>query len=169
MDKLPLTDSYSISVTLHEACKSAYTGLDLNGPRDVLQRLPGVKLIEMEHCGSDAICCGSGAACWFPDSCSQIRDSRLQEASETGAQMLVTVCHYCSQTFVEQEVHYDFNVTNYVNLVAKAMGIYREDKFRQYKLLGDIDSILNDAEKRVAELPFGKERVIEVLEAVFKK
>lgn len=169
MDKLSLRDSSYVTVTLHEACKSAYTGLDLHGPRDVLKRLPGVKLIEMEHCGSDTICCGSGASCWFPDSCSQIRDSRLQEAAETGAQMLVTVCHYCNQTFVEQEAHYDFNVTNYVNLVAKAMGIYRKDKFRQYKLLRDIDSIVKDAGKRIAELPFGKKRVIEALETVFKK
>jgi heterodisulfide reductase subunit D len=169
MNRLSLTDSSSVTVTLHEACKSAYTGLDLYGPRDVLQRLPGVKLIEMEHCGSDTICCGSGAACWFPDSCGQIRDSRLQEAAETGAQILATVCHYCGQTFVDQEAHYNFSVTNYVNLVAKAMGIHREDKFRQYKLWGDIDLIIEDAGKRIAELPYGGKRVIEVLEAVFKK
>jgi Fe-S oxidoreductase len=169
MEKLPLTDSSFGTVTLHEACKSAYTGLDRHGPRDVLRQLPGVKLIEMKHSGSDSICCGSGAACWFPDSCAQIRDNRLQEAAETGAQMLATVCHYCGQTFVDQEAFYDFSVTNYVNLVAKAMGIHREDKFRQYKLWGDIDLIIEDAGKRMAGLPFGKKRGMEVLEAVFKK
>jgi Fe-S oxidoreductase len=169
MGKLSWKESSSCTITLHEACKSAYTGLDLHGPRDVLQQLPGMKLIEMEHSGSDSICCGSGAACWFPDSCAQIRDRRLQEAAETGAQILATVCHYCGQTFVEQELLYDFSVTNYVNLVAKAMGIHREDKFRQYKLWGDIDLIIEDAGKRIAKLPCGEKLVIEVLEAVFKK
>ncbi len=169
MNKLPLTDSSSCTVTLHEACKSAYTGLDLHGARDVLQQVPGVKLIEMERNGSDAICCGSGAACWFPDSCAQIRDNRLQEAAETGAKILATVCHYCGQTFLEQEASYDFTVTNYVNLVAEAIGIHRKDKFRQYKLWGDVDLIIENARKRIGELPFGKKRVIEVLEAVFKK
>jgi Fe-S oxidoreductase len=169
MEKLSLKDSSPCSVTLHEACKSVYTGLDLHGPRDVLQQLPGMKLIEMEHRGFDSICCGSGAACWFPESCAQIRDSRLREAEETGAQMLATVCHYCGQTFIDQEALYDFSVTNYVNLVAKSMGIHREDKFRQYKLSGDIDLIIEDAGKRIAELPYGEKRVIEVLEAVFKK
>ena len=169
MEKLPWKNPSSCTVTLHEACKTTYTGLDLGSSREVLQKIPGVKLIEMEHHGSDATCCGSGAACWFPESYAQIRDRRLREAVKTGAEMLVTVCHYCGQTFVDQEALYDFNVTNYVNLVAKAMGIHREDKFRQYKLLGDIDLIIEDAGKRIAELPYGEKRVIEVLEAVFKK
>ena len=167
MDKLPLTDSAPTTVTLHEACKSAYTGLGSQGPRDLLRQLPGVQLKEMKHSGSDAICCGSGASCWFPDSSDRIRDSRLQEAAETGAQRLVTVCHYCSQTFTPQEALYDFSVTSYISLVAEAMGIHREDKFRQYTLWGDMDLIFKDAEKRIAELPFGKERVMEVLQSVF--
>lgn len=56
-------------LTLHEPCKSAYTRVDLNGPRQVLAQLPGVALKEMEHHGSDTMCCGSGAICWSPDSC----------------------------------------------------------------------------------------------------
>jgi hypothetical protein len=123
----------------------------------------------MKNSGSDAICCGSGAACWFPDSCAQIRDSRLQKAAETGSQRLVTVCRYCGQTFVEQEALYDFSVTNYVNLVAKAMGIHRDDKFRQYKQWGNTDLIIEDAGQHLLELPFGKKRINEVLQAVFKE
>lgn len=170
MDKLPLTDAAAGTVTLHEACKSAYTGLDLQGPRNVLQQLPGVTLKEMKHHGSNSVCCGSGAICWFPDSCSQIRESRLQEAAQTGTKKLVTVCHYCSQTFAANEALYDFSITNYVNLVADAIGIHRVDKFKQYTLWGDIDLILKDVDdNNIEELPFDKERIIEVLQSVFKK
>ncbi len=167
MNNLPLDRSLAGTVTLHEACKSAYTGLERDGPREVLRQLPGVTLREMKHHGPDAMCCGSGAISWFPESCARIREERLQEAAQTGADRLVTVCHYCSQTFVAEERHYDFTVTSYVNLVAEAMGIRRRDKFREYVLCGDLDRILEDAEAHILESPFDRERIIEVLQAVF--
>ena len=167
MNKLSLSDAAAGTVTLHEACKSAYTGVDLNGPREVLRQLPGVTLREMKHHGKDTSCCGSGAICWFPQSCAQFREDRLKEAAQTGAERLVTVCHYCNQTFAAKESQYDFRVTNYVNLVAEAMGIRRDDKFKQYALWGSLERILKDADEHIAESPFESERIIEVLRAVF--
>ena len=167
MKKLPLTGAAATTVTLHEACKSAYTGLDLDGPRDVLRQLPGVRLREMRHHGRETMCCGSGAVCWFPQSCAQIRTKRLQEAAQTAAQQLVTVCHYCSQTFAAEEAQYGFKVTNYINLVAEALGIRREDKFKQYTLWANLDMILEDASDQIAASPFGIDRIVEMLKAIF--
>jgi len=167
MHKLPLTRAAAGTATLHEACKSAYTGVDTNGAREVLRQLPGLTLREMKHHGPDTSCCGSGAICWFPESCSRMREERLQEAAQTKADRLVTVCHYCNQTFAEQAVQYDFLVTSYVNLVAEAMGIHRNDKFNQYTQWGDLDRIIKDADDHIAESPFERERIIEVLQEVF--
>jgi Fe-S oxidoreductase len=61
MDTLSFQNKISKTVTLHEACKSAFTGLDLTGARDVLQKLPGVDLVEMPRHGKKTVCCGSGA------------------------------------------------------------------------------------------------------------
>ena len=167
MNKLPLSDAAAGTVTLHEPCKAAYTGLDLNGPRDVLRQLPGVTLREMAHHGQHTMCCGSGAVCWFPQSCARFRQDRLQEAAQTGAGRLVTVCHYCSQTFAAEESQYEFNVTNYVNLVAEAMGIRRDEPFKRYAQWGDLERILKDADTHIAGSPFKRERIIEVLQSVF--
>jgi Fe-S oxidoreductase len=169
MKKLPLTKAAAGTVTLHEACKSAYTGVDRNGPREILRQLPGVTLREMQHHGRETVCCGSGSICWFPESCARIRKVRLQEAAQTGAARLVTVCHYCNQTFAEEEARYDFSVTNYVDLVAEAIGIHREDKFKKYTRWGDTERILMDADDRIAESPFDRKRIIEVLEGAFIK
>ena len=169
MSNLPLTRAAAGTVTLHEACKSAYTGVDRDGPREVLRQLPGVTLREMKHHGPETVCCGSGAICWFPESCAQIREKRLEEAAQTGAERLVTVCHYCNQTFAAAEPHYDFSVTNYVNLFAEAMGIRRDDKFKKYTLWGNLERILEDADDHIAESPFDSERIIEVLQAVFTR
>ncbi len=167
MDKLPLSDAAAGTVTLHEPCKAAYTDLDLNGPRDVLRQLPGVSLREMAHHGPDTMCCGSGAVCWFPKSSDQFRRDRLKEAAQTGAKRLVTVCHYCGQTFAAEESQYEFSVTNYVNLVAEALGIRREDTFKRYAQWGNLERILKDADVYIAESPFERNRIIEVLSAVF--
>jgi heterodisulfide reductase subunit D len=169
MRKLPLTDAAAGTVTLHEACKSAYTGVDRDGPREVLRQLPGVTLREMTRHGRDTACCGSGAICWFPESCARVRQERLEDAARTGAERLITVCHYCNQTFAAEEIDYDFSVTSYVNLVAEAMGIYRDDKFKQYTLWADLDLILNDADARIAASPIEKQRIVDVLQSVFIK
>ena len=72
---------------------------------------------------------------------------------------MVTVCHYCNQTFAADETHYDFSVINYVNLVAGPIGLRRKDKSKQYMLWGNLDPILKDADEHIAESPFGSERI----------
>lgn len=61
----------------------------------------------------------------------KLRDNRLNEAAQTGADLVVTVCHYCNQVFAGEAQRYDFGITSYVCLVAEAMGIHREDKFKK--------------------------------------
>ncbi len=165
--RFSMSDASAGTMTLHEPCESAYTALDLDGPREVLRQLPGVSLREMEHHGEKTVCCGSGAISWFPESCAKFREDRLREAAPTGAEYLVTICHYCGQTFVSDEERFDFSVTNYVNLVANAMGIQRDDKFKRYAKWRDLESILKDADEYVQGSPFRKARIVEALRAVF--
>ena len=167
MDKLPLTGAAAGTVTLHEACKAAYTGVDRNSARKVLRQLPGVTLREMEHHGERAVCCGSGADCWFPESSARMRQGRLEEAAQTGAERMVTVCHYCSQAFVAEASRFEFTVVNYVQLVAEAMGIRREDRFGKYMLWRDLDRIWQDAAEYIAASPHPREKIAAVFEAVF--
>lgn len=167
MSKLSLSDASAGGVTLHEPCKTAFTNLDSDGPREVLRQLPGVTLTEMKHHGPKTSCCGSGADCWFKESSSRVRDSRLKEAEQTGAGRLVTVCHYCGQTFGKEEERFSFTVTNYVHLVAEAMGIRRDDTFKRYALWRDLERILDDAKEHIQQSPFETEHIIKVLRAVF--
>jgi Fe-S oxidoreductase len=114
-------------------------------------------------------CCGSWAIYCFPESGTKLRETRLKEAAKTGAEQVVTVCHYCNQTFAGEAHRFNFDITNYVNLVAEAMGIRREDKFNTYAHWGDLDRILKDADAFIQDSPFDKGRIIEVLKDVFVK
>ena len=167
MNRLPLGPAAAGTVTLHEACKAAYTGVDERGPREVLRQLPGVELREMKRHGKETACCGSGAISWFPESCARMREERLKEAAETGAEKLVTVCHYCAQTFIIDGPDHGLTVTGYEKLVAEALGVHREERFRQYAQMGDLDRILREAEVFIQQAPFDRDRMVEVLQAVF--
>ena len=167
MHRVEYGDAAAGTVTLHEPCKSAYTGVDIYGAREVLKQLPGVVLREMKHHGRDTYCCGSGAICWYPRSAGQVREKRLMEAAQTGAERLVAVCHYCSQTFAAEEQRFDFRVTNYVNLVAKAMGIRREDKFIKYTRWNNLERILNDSAEYIVDSHFERDHITKVLKHVF--
>ena len=152
-------------ITLHEACKVAFTELDAVGPRPVLQAIPGVELVEMPRHGKHTACCGSGAAIYFPDSLAAIRDQRLKEAAETQADLLVDVCHYCHHQFVAREPVYPYVVANYISLIARSLGLGREDIYRKYRILGDVEGILSEAADAVATMPYPRDQI----EAVIRK
>ncbi len=107
-------DTPEIIVTLHEPCKTAYTGLD-NSHRSVLQALPNVTLREMENRVS---CCGSGGITHYRDeTVRQITAKRLKEAESTGADNLVTVCHYCQELFAEEREPGTIAVNNLADIL----------------------------------------------------
>ncbi|MGD2272076.1 MAG: (Fe-S)-binding protein [Desulfobacterales bacterium] len=167
MDKLTFKKQIRKTVTLHEACKAAFTGVDLTGARTVLQNIPGVKLVEMPRHGKNTVCCGSGAADYFQNSFEAVRDDRMMEAARTNADVFANVCHHCHTVFVGNEDKYNYSVKNYVNLVAEALGIKREDIFKKYRQMKNIDTILEDIDKRVDESPFTREQITEALNTIF--
>ncbi len=102
---------------------------------------------------------------FFPNSFETVRDDRLAEAAQTGADILVDVCHHCHNVFCNKESENGFKVMNYASLVAEALGIEREDKFKKYKQWKDLNRILDDVEEniKISASPFSQEKIIEVL------
>ncbi len=70
-------------------------------PREILQHIPGVKLVEMERSRKKSICCGGGGArIWQETQKDQrLSDLRLEQARQTGAATLVVSCPYCLTNF----------------------------------------------------------------------
>ncbi|MDR3585006.1 MAG: (Fe-S)-binding protein [Desulfosporosinus sp.] len=163
VDKLPFNKNIDKTVTLHEACKIAYMGLDITSVREVLHKIPGVDLIEMSRHGENTACCGSSAMDFFENSMAVIRDERLQEAEETGADILVDICQTCHNIFAKEELKHTFEITNYVSLIAEALGIEREDKYKKYKQWGSLKRILEDAQEYIAQSEYPRDTIIEVL------
>jgi Fe-S oxidoreductase len=72
-------------------------------PRRVLKSIPGVKLTEMNRIKEYAWCCGAGGGVREsnPQFAQWTALERIEEASATGAEAIVTACPWCEQTFNE--------------------------------------------------------------------
>jgi Fe-S oxidoreductase len=85
-------------ITYHDPC---YLGRHNNvyvPPRDLIQRVPGVELIEMERSGPTSFCCGAGGArMWMEEKLgTKVNVNRADEAIATGASKVAVACPFCS-------------------------------------------------------------------------
>jgi Fe-S oxidoreductase len=70
-------------------------------PRDVLNSIPGLKVVEMDRRKEFAWCCGAGGGVREsnPDFAEWTAKERIAEAETTGAEAIVTACPGCEQSF----------------------------------------------------------------------
>jgi Fe-S oxidoreductase len=78
-----------------------------DAPRNVLQAIPGLELVEMERNREAAWCCGAGGGCReaYPDFSEWTAAERIEEAESTGADALVTACPWCERNFTDAVRH----------------------------------------------------------------
>lgn len=83
------------TITYQDPCRLGRWSGIYNEPRQLLQKLPGINMVEMERSRENALCCGTGS--WIECSAysKAMQVDRLEEASRTGAKILITACPKC--------------------------------------------------------------------------
>ncbi|NOY45087.1 MAG: (Fe-S)-binding protein, partial [Deltaproteobacteria bacterium] len=111
-------------VTYHDPCDLGRNLGEYDAPREVLRRLPGVRLVEMAHTRELALCCGGGGNLQSidPDLTRALAARRVREALDTGASVLVTACQQCVQVLAEaaRRTRAPLRVVDIVQLVGEA-------------------------------------------------
>jgi len=86
-------------VTYQDPCFLGRYNNIYDEPRQILQSIPGIELVEMERNRRDAFCCGGGSGNFVTDLLAGSTDSparvRAREAYETGAATLAVACPSC--------------------------------------------------------------------------
>lgn len=125
-DRLPLREMVEV-VTYHDPCDLGRKSQVFEAPRRVLQRVPGLRLVEMRETRENALCCGGGGnlETYDPELVAAASGRRLAQAAETGAGMIVSACQQCERTLASaaRKQGARLRVMDLCELVWKAMTV----------------------------------------------
>jgi Fe-S oxidoreductase len=106
--ELEFTKPVEATITYHDPCYLGKHNGIFDEPRSVLKAIPGVTLVEMDRSREKSLCCeGGGGRMWLEGTnpATRLAQQRIQEALETGAQILATACPFCLLTLEEALKH----------------------------------------------------------------
>ncbi|MBN1582048.1 MAG: (Fe-S)-binding protein [Anaerolineae bacterium] len=88
------------TVTYHDPCDLGRKSDVYDAPRRVLDKIPGLTLVEMAENRENAHCCGGGGnlESHNSDLSKDVARRRVEQAGETGAQVIVSACQQCERT-----------------------------------------------------------------------
>ena len=125
--KIQLTKEFKKKVTLHDSCYLGRHNNIYEEPRNVLNSIPGLELVEMLNNRKDGLCCGGGGGRIWAETKKNERfsDIRVRQAIDAGADTLATACPYCMANFEDSVLSMDkssvLQVKEIVELVADAI------------------------------------------------
>jgi Fe-S oxidoreductase len=99
--KLKPSGTVSKRVTYHDPCFLGKRNEIFDAPRQILESLNGLELVEMKRTKENSFCCGGGAGrVWTEEAASEKRPcvNRVQEALELGVEVIATACPFCITT-----------------------------------------------------------------------
>lgn len=103
IDRLP-QGGIEGKVTYHDPCHLGRHSGIYDAPREIIEKVTGSSIVEMERNRENAMCCGNGAGLrtLFPEHAKVIGAERIQHAKNVGARYLVTSCPFCKNILSSQ-------------------------------------------------------------------
>lgn len=95
--KIPGQDIEAIKVAYHDPCHLGRHMDFYEPPREVIAKIPNTEMIELKRNRNNSWCCGAGGGVksQFPELALDIAKDRIDEAVESGIDILLTECPFC--------------------------------------------------------------------------
>ncbi len=127
--KLTFKNSKNSAITYHDPCYlGRYNGV-FKAPRNILKKVSGNSLLEMDKKGKNSFCCGGGGGrMWQEETAgSRISEMRVEQALETKAETVATACPLCLQMFEDavkaKDCQNSIRIMDIAELAAEAAGL----------------------------------------------
>ena len=90
------------TITYHDSCYLGRWNDIFAPPRDILEQIPGLKVVEMARNRNEGMCCGAGGGrMWMEEEQPRVNHRRVDEAVDTHATKVATACPFCLAMFDE--------------------------------------------------------------------
>ncbi len=110
--QISINSEFQKIVTYHDPCHlGRHMGM-YESPRDVYKKIPGIELVEMQRNRGNAWCCGAGGGVkiGYPEWSVEISKERLEEAKETGASVISSICPFCRTNLSDANQKYNMGL-----------------------------------------------------------
>jgi heterodisulfide reductase subunit D len=115
---------------------------------EILQAIPGVELVDLKQ---PAVGLQSVNVGVLPAFKRELQLNELQAASNAGVDALVAVYHSDHRELCAHERDWPFRIVNILEVVGESMGLHRQDRYKQLKLMQDADQIVAECKDLIAQ------------------
>jgi heterodisulfide reductase subunit D len=128
---------------------------------EILRAIPGVELVDLKQPAVGLQSVNLGV---LPAFKRELQQSELQAASDAGVDALVTVYHSEHRELCAHERDWPFRIVNILEVVGESMGLHRQDRYKELKIMQDADQIVSECSDLIARhaLDAGKARNVVV-------
>ena len=115
---------------------------------EILQAVPGVEIVDLHQ---PAVGLQSNNLRVLPELKRELQRNELQAAADAGVDALVAVYHSDHRELCAHERDWPFRIINVLEVVGASMGLHRDDRYKELKLMQDADRIVADCMDLVAQ------------------
>jgi heterodisulfide reductase subunit D len=114
---------------------------------EMLQAIPGIELIDLKQ---PAVGLQSFSLGVLPAFKRELQLNELEAARDAGIDALVTVYHSEHRELCAHERDWPFRIVNILEVVGESMGLHRNDRYKQLKVMQDADQIVAECSDLIA-------------------
>jgi hypothetical protein len=111
---------------------------------ELLGMIPGIKVVDGGYVAPGYMCASFAA---LPKALDDIHANTVRAAKGSGAEAVVTTFHQCYREMVGLDAAGATPVYNYIQLIARSMGLAYEDEYKAWKRAGEGAKELIGAER----------------------